>query len=1578
MDNTRLDPRPVRHPDARHPVPGDSARDALTLASRVMFVALGVSRKGLRHLDAPAAPRETLRERLGDTVPNGWVDALLALDPAVVAALAGAGMQADDVIALAATLSPDELTNDFVGILKYHLGHGDPASDALAFARYAGIATDEQLADPQFRADLAEGVAKGYTTPQEAVHYARSKRLVAQLDDPSVTLAEVLALAPPVVADLLYKTPEKVREFLALGFTLQNYEDTPIADRDVILAADKAQMAAFAAAGLTPQEAIAVLGKVTPEEATDAAFMTTLVGQLRQGKPVGDAVLWARYADVATAAELSDPAFLKLLRQAEKSPALTSKAERVHDAHAKYLAARTGCDPKEALGLSEAAVRALLKLPPGQVRALLGENVSLRQILQLTPAERTALASAEPALVAALLKAGLTPKQAAAVAGNLTLAEATDAGFMATLVRKLAEGVPAKDAVLWARYAGVATDAELADPNFLRDLERAEKSPDYPTLAERVHYARAETLISTWPAKVQNEPGLLDRVLALSDAQIARLKGIGAAEVQGLRSIYLNLQQIAGLTPDERKALLAADPKVVRALLRAGMSAHDVAALAGQVTAAEVAAPGFIDTLRTQLANGLAAPDALIWARYSGIATDEELADPAFRQALANGPPAESRDILYKRWRQLVDAGYENMPSFEEWAARANKPEVSKAAAVHWARADLLKRRLDVQDSTESLSKKLSDEQLLALLAVDPATLKSYLAEQGVTLDDLLALTPEQIANLAANVPAATTPGSGFLSYVLQLMLALTSNKDLGSVGLASAASLTAADFAKLRQAQAEGYTVLPPDQSVKPEDIVLTSVQGVASIGGGMVMFETKDGRKLIISKDTQPDLYNALMTLVDADLRSRYGITSDTSTPATDELTTQLIDPSDPSKGYYTVGQLTIKTLMDKYRGMLDKGEITKDDPRAKLLFALEARDALTNGYWLYPYVENDGFLGIGTYRSTDQPVFMTPADVAAIIDPQAVDAQIQQLMGDSTVKTDYAAATATAVAARPDSAQDAETLFGEMTNGSYAAALKELNDRGLSAEATAMTQRDLQYLATLDPAKATEAAQALIVDGVGIDYQALLSDPSLVSVEDFEQAITDAIKIALQSIRSSTALTRHGAQSVTSTINYLEGILKDKTSVHKLAVGLREMVIAAHKSGVADASGAFSGTSAADIRALMDKTYLPAAERGMVTRFFTETQRVGLWGTIAGGAVMASFAYKLTQGAWSSDSSAIERWGAARDLLALLSVNQHAQKLGATVVDYFKQLLGTGSAGDAWAALGLDKTLPQVWGQRSFLPGQQNWNEVLADSRATMWDQYDSFRNSQGAPEAIGLDLNDPTTKAAVDRFNARLEQEAAAVGMRITNSGSRLAVSFFKVMGSVTDLVGVADIVLGAMGIAKGVAAGDNAAIVANSLGMAGGAALTAAGTIGTLGLFGAVGVTAMAAVAPLFLVGAVLAAAGFAIQMIWGAIDEHRKMQQLTDGQGEWFQDLANQGLTFADWGDKLEYLRYAFHTYGGNDNTNDAQSYFDFQAAEWAHFRDTPPHDGSSINRLDWDLHVYTDESHDPRKDQDPTDGAMS
>ncbi|MGA6099942.1 DUF998 domain-containing protein [Stutzerimonas marianensis] len=220
-------------------------------------------------------------------------------------------------------------------------------------------------------------------------------------------------------------------------------------------------------------------------------------------------------------------------------------------------------------------------------------------------------------------------------------------------------------------------------------------------------------------------------------------------------------------------------------------------------------------------------------------------------------------------------------------------------------------------------------------------------------------------------------------------------------------------------------------------------------------------------------------------------------------------------------------------------------------------------------------------------------------------------------------------------------------------------------------------------------------------------------------------------------------------------------------------------------------------------------------------------------------------------------------------------------------------------------------------------------------------DSIRNATPAPSLI-----DTTT--VQDALSGNTPDTPSVKPGTV----ARVAGTVTKVLGVAPDILGVADIVLGGFTIKDAIANGSDLGKANGALQIISGVAGTTAGVIGTVGLFASIGALA-GATGPLFLITAGLGL----ITGIIGIFVDHEKKQKATDKEGQWFKDLAELGLAQDDWGDKLEYARYSFYEYEGRD-APPGQSIYDYQKDEWENFRNTPQEGGSSVNRLDDDLHL--------------------
>lgn len=869
------------------------------------------------------------------------------------------------------------------------------------------------------------------------------------------------------------------------------------------------------------------------------------------------------------------------------------------------------------------------------------------------------------------------------------------------------------------------------------------------------------------------------------------------------------------------------------------------------------------------------------------------------------------------------------------------------ADALKYARARQLERTLSTDGQApagadrDALLERPLDE-LNRLNQLDPAGVKLLLKERP--LNEIAQLAPEQLKALSQIDP-------DLLSWLLK-----PPSHTLGEV-----AKLTTRELEALRNAMVQDYRQASAEEEF--DDILPESISAPISLDSGTLTFQTTSGDKIIVTKESNTDLHNKVHDMLQARapgqidaIREEFGLP-----PSADVDVMNL--PGD--SGQMSISQRTITSVLDKYREMIKKGEITHDDPRAQFVRATEAASALSNGHSLLPYYEAPQIFG-GTSRtypgSESKPKMqeMSPEDVEAILDEGKVSQRINELLEDPTIQADYQSALNNATSTLPKQ-ELIDKLYNSLTSEAYTRAIKALKDKGLSPEAEQMLQRDLASLAMLDPAKAAEAGQKLSINSLGADLQMLIDDPSLIDDETFAQATTDSMDIAIQALRSSSSIARHGTQTKSEyMIDYLEGFKQDKKSVDALADTIKQLVIDAKQGKTVD----LANISQAQFDEAMAKTYVPLELRGKVSGFFSTTQKYGMWGTLGGGAALTSFGYKVFHGgAWGADSTAMERWGAARDIISFLSVAGHVAKFGAGIVDF---LHSDPNSQMAWKALGLDRSLPEVWGKKSFLgtsspPDAPNTSRIDNELAQALSDGFDDMHNTYD--RASDRSLSSITSEdrqrvqSAVDNLDEIYKQADPETLTKLGSLRQRIAVTTLKVVGTVTDLAGIADVVLGVMNLVNGT--GDKAS---NILSIGGGLALTGGGIIGTAQLVAPVSQGVAALAAPLFLTGALLSASAFMVSAFVQSTKQHNRLQDASDDQGKWFKDLADDGLARTDWADRLEFLRYAFAIYG-NDNPDTSKSYFEYQKAEWEHFHNTPGKHGSSLNRLSRDLHIVNDKT---------------
>lgn len=763
-------------------------------------------------------------------------------------------------------------------------------------------------------------------------------------------------------------------------------------------------------------------------------------------------------------------------------------------------------------------------------------------------------------------------------------------------------------------------------------------------------------------------------------------------------------------------------------------------------------------------------------------------------------------------------------------------------------------------------------------------------------------------------------------------------SKDL-TPELFKSASTANETWSQIHTSEAEGYKLAGPNDFLKNTDITFGSPD---ELGNGLIRYETSEG-KVIVSKELSPQLYDDVVAKWEAWTKTEVDNTrSGSNLPPKDELdvlnlnTGVKADPKDDKSPELTVSELATKELLDSYREGIKDGSIPKDDHRAKLVRALEAQAAYQNGRGLTGYEEDQGAFG-GTWRVfDDKQTELSSADMHDIIDGGALQEQISTLFSDPTVTADYKAQMDSAIGHVPNKDEIKQKLLDLTNNPDYVTYLKDLQKQGKAHEAQQDLSDTLTSLSLFDPDAATKAAQNIQADGLTSDLNDLISDPSKISEENTELATKDMFGLLKSVLKGELLdLPRRTQETIEK---FLEEGMQGKEKSSAVSKAMQELGEVYKTNG---------SISEADIKTALSKPYVPIAERGKLGEVFSALNTKGILGSMGAGVSLFSGIYQLAGNGGKLAETPLQRLAIAKDFLSFAGAGSHFIKLGDAVAD----LVGKGGMVDF---LGLDKTLPEIWGKE----GVQSPLVEVRDPKLS-----EAMKNKISSALDITPDISDilgdgkgtfADAAKVQGGITARLDDAVTGAGAAKLGAGKagKIAGSVIKVLGPATDVVGgFADIVLGAFTIKSGIETGDPLAKAAGGLQIAAGAFGASAGVLGGAALIGAG--SAAALTGPFFLVGVVLAVIGGII----GFFVDHNKKQKASEKENDWYRDLAADGLLQDNWANKVEYLHYSIHEYKEREAPAD-DSLFRFQSAEWEHFNETPQKDGSSSNRLDDELHV--------------------
>jgi hypothetical protein len=685
----------------------------------------------------------------------------------------------------------------------------------------------------------------------------------------------------------------------------------------------------------------------------------------------------------------------------------------------------------------------------------------------------------------------------------------------------------------------------------------------------------------------------------------------------------------------------------------------------------------------------------------------------------------------------------------------------------------------------------------------------------------------------------------------------------------------------------------------------------------------------------------------------------------------------------GDKTVGAKTAESFVKGIKDDIESGKLAKDSDEAKIVKLMDAQAAVDGGYDLYGYAEAIN-LGSGTYRESDKdPTKLNGRDVKEIIDEDKLAKELSGLMQKDGIKDRYDKELKKAVSELP------EGTLNEVREQVFPALFKkDSRDANLNFEDYVIAMNDsgdpkMSEMAELDVDRYFESLRVLEPDSYAARRQTFDQNMMTHQLDTYmEKPETVKPENAANGLRSTLSMVKGGLSTVLSGMskgdsNYdLYHKMKDEFDIldghiaglkpednSKIAAAIRQ----AAATGDAETIDKVVDEQLKGLSTKREET------AGTLKKALHSASSTGALGAISGTMNLVSGALQIANGGGWSEMTPDEQLAAARDLVGGLGATTDFLKFGSNIVE---TLGGTQKANPAdgpdgkpqpkikateWLGL-LDDNLPDIWGKK----------DTKSDKLATEINE----RIAKSSENLKSYDVTKFTPEELKD-YEKTIKSLGEAMGVKDVPGGKKpnatiaAGRSFLRFMGGAgLDITGgVMDIVSGARKAKKANTALEKAD-AAFSLG--GGITGTGSAIANTISMFAPKGGHLAAKLAGDIastvvrgismgarIAGPVLGVAGLIFGVAGTLIAEaveHAKMQKLTDSQGQFFKDLADAGVTKDDWGDKLEYARYASYMYGGRD-TPDDKSIYEFQADEWKHFQETEGKKGSSLFRLAPYLH---------------------
>lgn len=705
------------------------------------------------------------------------------------------------------------------------------------------------------------------------------------------------------------------------------------------------------------------------------------------------------------------------------------------------------------------------------------------------------------------------------------------------------------------------------------------------------------------------------------------------------------------------------------------------------------------------------------------------------------------------------------------------------------------------------------------------------------------------------------------------------------------------------------GYQMVPRDAQITYEDIRAVDIPG--EVQPGYIRFTTHDGAKHVVAQIGNPSIFAAAeqkyldIGAPTVDLaRDKAGLPPKGETDAFSLKTD--IESSDEK---LTIGQAAYKELVDQYKD----ADLEPDSNQAKLVRLLEARDAVSNGKFIKPTYEAPK-PWTGTKTEVESLTQLEPADMKDIFDSAAINREIEYLMRQEPIATDFAAKLDEAVKAVPEADRKAmvDKLAGVVESADYVDQISKLPAWD-APRARADVEDAISQLSLLDPDRARSAGQTFTANALARDFDSAFADPTKVSDEAKGGGVADVLETVKGTLDTVTGL----PGDIGEQIDVLLG--KDgadaRVDVANVAAELRA-----------------NGYKSEDIDKAFSKIDFSSGDKDSIRKLFDQLDSQGLLPAVSGAFGLAGAVHSLSTGEFGT---AEENLAVAGGLIGFVGSLPDAAKVLPNLV---------GIDASALNLLGVDGKTQSALGVGSAEP-----NSIVSKvgERVAATD----------VPAPTGLSNADTIT----DGFRGLISGgDAGADASRL----SRSATAAVDVVSKFTGVAGgVLDVVTGGMAVKEAFgedgSPGDRAEAVLSLI--SGSSELASAGA-NALSAFASAAQGGQASTASRVLstlsrgLSAVGVAAGV-VSLLIGTWVQSAKDKSFVKDQYEWFKTLAEDGIARPDWNLKYDYAVTTLAEFRNAGSKSDAiaslrdddwggrqapgdRSIFDFHREEFADFRE--------------------------------------